>query len=157
MVCPRWAAEPLSGAGAARYGGRFNAKGTAILDASLSPLTAVKEAQAVGTFQPITLVAYRADIGRLLDTRDADALASFGITPAILADAAWREALAIGQRAPTQDSGAAAKRARYQALLVPSFGRGTGAKDLNVVLLNWNARSGAKLEVIDDEGRLRVL
>ena len=60
---PIHAREPLSGRGAALYGGRFNPKGTPALYASLSPMTALREANQVGNLQPTTLVAYDAEIG----------------------------------------------------------------------------------------------
>ncbi|MBU0773728.1 MAG: RES domain-containing protein, partial [Alphaproteobacteria bacterium] len=71
---PVWSREPLSGEGAARFGGRFNRIGRIALYTSLAPETALREANQVGTLQPTTLVAYQADIGPLLDGRDAAAL-----------------------------------------------------------------------------------
>ena len=76
---PVWSREPLSGEGAARFGGRFNRVGRAALYASLAPETALREANQVGTLQPTTLVAYQADIGPLLDGRDTAALQPFEI------------------------------------------------------------------------------
>ena len=61
---PLFAREPLSGEGAAIYGGRFNPKGTPALYTSLSVLTALREANQVGSLQPITLVSYDAEIDR---------------------------------------------------------------------------------------------
>lgn len=149
---PRWAAQPLSGAGAAMYGGRFNAKGVPALYTSLSPVTAMKEAQQVGGFQPITLIAYEAKIERLFDATDAAALRPFGVTPDTLADAGWRE----HSNAPTQRFGRAVVKQGFQALLVPSYAAGTGPLDHNIVLFRWSGRNAAVLRVIDDEGRLTV-
>jgi len=88
---PVYARDPLSGRGAQVYGGRFNPKGTPALYASLSPVTALREANQVGALQPTTLVAYEADVRPVFDTRDAEALAGFGMTPEDLASAAWRD------------------------------------------------------------------
>lgn len=151
---PRWAADPLSGEGAALYGGRFNARGTPVLYTSLSPVTALKEAQQVGTFQPITLVAYEASVPRLFDGRDTDALETFGMMPADLADSGWRDAMRGGRPAPTQSFAARLKDAGIHGLLVPSFAPGADADDLNIVVFAWNSEGGAALRVIDDENRL---
>ncbi|MEM9765192.1 MAG: RES family NAD+ phosphorylase, partial [Pseudomonadota bacterium] len=62
---PVYAGEPLSGRGAALHGGRFNARGTPALYLSLSPATALREANQVGTLQPTTLVAYEAALDPL--------------------------------------------------------------------------------------------
>ncbi|WP_448577852.1 RES family NAD+ phosphorylase [Thermaurantiacus sp.] len=151
---PRWAADPLSGDGAALYGGRFNARSTPVLYTSLSPVTAMKEAQQVGTFQPITLVAYQASIPRLFDGRDTDALEAFGMMPVDLADPDWRDAMRGGRPAPTQNFAARLKEAGIHGLLVPSFAPGADADDLNIVVFAWNSEGGATLRVIDDENRL---
>jgi RES domain-containing protein len=151
---PRWATDPLSGEGAALYGGRFNARGTPVLYTSLSPVTALKEAQQVGTFQPITLVAYEASIPRLFDGRDIDALETFGMMPADLAGPGWRDAMRGGRLAPTQSFGARLKEAGIHGLLVSSFAPGADAGDLNIVVFTWNSAGGATLRVIDDERRL---
>ena len=98
---PVWSREPLSGEGAARFGGRFNRIGRSALYTSLAPETALREANQVGTLQPTTLVAYQADIGPLLDGRDAAALQPFGITPAELADPAWRDRMLSGKPGAT--------------------------------------------------------
>jgi RES domain-containing protein len=151
---PRWAADPLSGEGAAIYGGRFNARGTPALYTSLSPVTAMKEAQQVGTFQPITLVACEAIVPRLFDGRDTTALEVLGITPADLAHPDWREEMRGGRMARTQAFAARLKDAGIQGLLIPSFAPGANTEDMNLVILVWNGAEGATLRVIDDENRL---
>lgn len=49
---PRWASRPLSGAGAAHRGGRFNREGIEALYLSLDELTALREYQQTSTFLP---------------------------------------------------------------------------------------------------------
>ena len=88
---PVYARQPLSGRGAGLYGGRFNAKGTEALYTATDPATALREANQVGDLQPTTLVSYRADLGPVFDTRDADALTDQGMTDQGLADPAWRK------------------------------------------------------------------
>ena len=88
---PIYAREPLSGQGAELYGGRFNRKGTSALYTSLSIVTALREANQVGSLQPTMLVSYDADIERVFDSRDDDALRAEGMDAAALTDATWRD------------------------------------------------------------------
>ena len=68
---PEWASMPTSGAGAAKNGGRWNAKGRPALYMSFDPLTAVKEAnQQVLDFIPVTLVRYQVSGGLIADYSD---------------------------------------------------------------------------------------
>lgn len=151
---PIWARQPLSGEGARIHGGRFNPKGMPALYASLSPLTAVREANQAGSFQPITLVCYRADLDPVLDARDPVALAAHGAAAGDLADNAWRLRMAAAGMAPTQALAERLIAAGFVGLLVRSFARGATPADLNLVLWRWGADPPATLSVIDDEGRL---
>ena len=148
---PLYARQPLSGEGAARFGGRFNPRGTPALYTALSIGTAIREANQVGDLQPTTLVAYRAALTDLFDCRDARALAAFGMGADQLADPAWRETMRSDGRAPTQDFALALIAAGHPGLLVRSFARGAGPEDLNIVLWRW---SDATLGLVDDERRL---
>ena len=147
---PVWSRAPLSGEGAARFGGRFNRIGRPALYTSLAPETALREANQVGTLQPVTLVAYRADIGPLLDGRAAVALKPFGMTPADLADPCWRDRMLSGKPVPTQELAEAAIAQGFAGIVVPSYARGAPADALNLVLWAWYG----KLELVDDEDRL---
>lgn len=150
---PVYAREPLSGRGAELYGGRFNPKGRAALYCALDPQTALREANQVGDLQPTTLVAYRADLGPVFDSRDADALAGYGISANALANPGWRAAMLDGRPVPTQDFSSALMTAGFAGLLVRSFAAGTSAASLNLVLWRWSG-AGAALDVVDDEDRL---
>jgi RES domain-containing protein len=88
---PIYAGEPLSGEGARRYGGRFNPRGTPALYASLSIMTALREANQIGSLQPTTLVAYDAEIDTVFDATDAAALRDEGMDAAALAASTWRD------------------------------------------------------------------
>lgn len=150
---PVYAREPLSGRGAAIYGGRFNARGTPALYTSLDPATALREANQVGSLQPTILVSYRADIGPVFDTRDELALARYGQSAASLADRGWRSAMLEARPVPTQDFARALLADGFAGLLTRSFAKGASASDLNLVVWRW-AGKGCTLEVVDDEKRL---
>lgn len=151
---PVYAREPLSGRGAQLYGGRFNAKGTPALYASLSVMTALREANQVGSLQPTTLVSYDAEIERVFDTRDASALAAQDMDDDGLADAGWRDQMKAKGEARTQVFARRLVEAGYQGLLVRSFARGARLDDLNLVLFSWGEGPPSRLTLIDDEERL---
>ena len=125
---PVYARDPLSGRGAALYGGRFNPKGVATLYTALDPVTALREANQVGDLQPTTLVSYRADLGPVFDTREAQALAAYDMTPEALADQGWRAAMLDGRKVPTQEFAKTLIKAGFAGCLVRSFAQGTGAE-----------------------------
>lgn len=82
---PRWAHQPLSGAGAARKGGRLNRPGVHALYLAGSPQTALSEYHQLAPLQlpPTTLVSYRAVLQQVVDFRH-------GFDPALW-DPIWQE------------------------------------------------------------------
>lgn len=150
---PVWGADPLSGSGAALYGGRFNAKGMPALYCSLSPHTALREANQVGDLQPTMVVSYAADIDRVFDATAADRVAGYGMTLADLGDPGWREAMRDGE-APTQALARRLAQDGFRGMLVASFARGATAHDRNLVLWSWGEDLPTRLILVDDEGRL---
>jgi RES domain-containing protein len=151
---PRYAREPLSGRGAAIYGGRFNAKGTPALYTSLSVMTAIREANQVGTLQPTTLVCYRTAIDTVFDATDPTGLAAYGVTSADLAADDWRDAMQREGIAPTQRLAARLMADGFAAMIVPSFARGAGPEDRNLLIWRWGPDTSTRLSVIDDHDRL---
>lgn len=151
---PRYARAPLSGKGAALFGGRFNAKGRPTLYLALRPDVALREANQVGTLQPTTLVAYRANLRPLFDARATANLEAYDMTADALAAPDWRARMLAGAPVPTQDLAERLIGEGYAGLLLRSYARGADTADLNLVL--WRCEGeGASLDVIDDEGRLR--
>ncbi|HET7413371.1 MAG TPA: RES domain-containing protein [Pararhizobium sp.] len=150
---PVYAREPLSGRGAELYGGRFNPKGIPALYCSLTVLAALREANRVGSFQPVALVAYDAEIDRVFDGRDEAALKAEGMDVAALADNGWREQMKAAGEARTQIFARHLIDMGCHALLVRSFAPGATAHDLNLVLWQWGDEPPARLTLID-EGRL---
>lgn len=151
---PIFAREPLSGRGAELYGGRFNPKGMPALYASLSVMTALREANQVGNLQPTTLVSYDAEIDGLFDCRDEDGLKAQGMDSAALADSTWRDQMKASGEARTQAFARKLIARGYHGLLVRSFAPATTADDLNLVLWKWGNAAPAHLRLIDDEKRL---
>lgn len=151
---PIYAREPLSGRGAELHGGRFNAKGVPALYSSLSVMTALREANQIGSLQPTTLVSYDADIEAVFDCRDEMALAGEGIDADQLADPTWRDQLKTQGEAPTQVFARRLMAAGYSGLLARSFAAGSSADDFNLVLWKWGSTRPSRLVLIDDEKRL---
>ena len=152
---PIRAREPMSGDGARLHGGRFNPKGIPALYTALSVMTAIREANQIGTLQPTTLVSYEADIIPIFDATDGDALGGYDMTRADLVANDWRIRMQTERKAPTQVLAERLIANGYAGLRVPSFAAGATAEDLNMVLWVWSSALPAKLELIDDEGRLR--
>jgi RES domain-containing protein len=117
-------------------------------------MTALREANQVGTLQPTMLLAYDADIRPVFDASDADALFSFGMTPNDLAAGAWRDEMIARGESSTQKFAGRLIAEGYAALLVRSFARGASPKALNLVLWRWSAAPPTKLVLIDDNNRL---
>ncbi|MBZ9942130.1 RES domain-containing protein [Mesorhizobium sp. BR1-1-13] len=151
---PIYASEPLAGRGAELYGGRFNAKGVPALSSSLTVLTALREANQAGSFQPTTLVSYDADVDNIFDTRDEAALNAEELDSSALADPAWRDQMKIAGEAKTQAFARHLIAKGYRALLVRSFAPGATRNDLNLVLWQWSDAAPSRLTLIDDENRL---
>lgn len=147
---PVYARMPLSGAGAARYGGRFNPRGVAALYTALEVMGALREANQAGSLQPTVLVSYDADIASVFDSREAGALVAYGMDDAALADPGWRDRMREGGEAPTQTFARRLIAEGHDGLLVRSFAKGAGPGDLNLVLWRWDPG----LRLIDDENRL---
>lgn len=149
-----YARNSLSGEGAKRFGGRFNARGVAALYTSLSPLTAIRESNQIGNLQPTTLVAFDADIEHVFDARASESLDGYGMTLAELAFDGWRENMLKGGMARTQSFANQLIEDGMSGLLVRSFARGATEQEANLVLFKWGEHAPARLSIIDDESRL---
>ncbi|MEZ5797476.1 MAG: RES domain-containing protein [Paracoccaceae bacterium] len=147
---PRWMREPLSGEGARRHGGRLNAKGTPALYTALTPEGAIAEANQAGRpFEPVTLVAYEADLAPVLDGCDPARLAAEGIDPAVLAADDWRLRMLQDGISEGQRLAARLIAAGWAGMILRSYARGVNPGARNLVLWRWQG-----LRVIDNEGRL---
>jgi RES domain-containing protein len=127
VLTPRWAWRPLSGAGAARNGGRFNRPGLETLYLATDPLTAIEEArQGLEVLTPVTLAAYLIGPVEVIDLTDV-------ADPATLPDP-WRDwstpwkliARVQGGTPPSWLCGDAALADRVPAIRYPSTRRAGG-------------------------------
>lgn len=151
---PLWAAQPLSGEGAKRHGGRFNPRGRAALYTSLSVVTAVREANQIGHLQPTTLVAYQADLEPVFDATEAANLEAYGVTAETLAAPGWRTSMEAEGISPSQRFAARLIDEGFVGMIVPSYARGVTQADRNMVVWKWGSARPASLNLIDDERRL---
>ncbi len=151
---PIYARDPLSGDGARRHGGRFNSRGMPALYTAQSVMSAIREANQIGTLQPTMLVAYEADIGPIFDATDVAELAKHGLTSPDLAVDDWRLRMLADGKAPTQLLAERLKGEGFAGMQVRSFAKGASAADLNLVLWVWSLDPPTQLRLVDDEGRL---
>ncbi|KAA2235739.1 RES family NAD+ phosphorylase [Salinarimonas soli] len=150
MLAPRWSHQPLSGEGAARHGGRYNAPGTPALYMSEAFTMAVAEYEQDLGIRPGMLCAYDVEAGGILDLTDPATLAALGTTPADLA-APWKQIALIERgRPPTWDLAGRLIEAGAIGVRVPS----TRAAGANLVLWRWNTALGARVAALDPLGDL---
>lgn len=147
---PRWAYAPLSGEGAARFGGRWNRAGQSCLYAAREISTAFAEYNQGFAQHPATLVQLVLRGARLADLTNETTLRRFGLTPEIH-DCAWRDALDRGLVPETHEAASAIQAAGFDGLIYPSFMSPGGT---NVALWRWNAEGAPQLTVIDPDNRL---
>lgn len=145
---PRWAAEPLSGAGAALSGGRFNRHDVPALYLAFDLATAVAEYQQAAPFlPPFTLVTYRANLPPLVDVRLLDD-AWDGLWHDWQED--WRSLVVAGIEPPGWVLGDLVRTAGLPGIIFPSLAHTQG---MNVVLFTDALPMSDVLSVLDD-GRL---
>lgn len=149
---PDWAHRPISGAGAAVNGGRFNRPGSEALYLSVEPETALAEYRQSSTITPpATLVAYLVDVDGVIDFSKGYVSASW---PKEWAEAGgdWKYIARIEHRdPPTWRIGDALVRAGVKGLLFPSYRQSGGT---NLVLFCANLSETDLVAPYDPESRL---
>lgn len=145
VLSPRWASAPLSGAGAARRGGRWNEPGQPALYLSEDHITAfaeyMQDLERPGLFTP-----YHVRAERIADLCDSKTLAVLDVETTTLF-CPWARIARIEQRRPP--SWALAARlvaADADGARVPSAQRPGG---VNLVLWRWNGEGTAHVGVRD--------
>lgn len=147
---PRWAHLPLSGEGAAQFGGRWNPKGMPAIYAACELSTAWAEYNQGFVQHPALIARLELSGARLADLTDEATLAELGVKEAIHR-CEWRDAM---DRAKVPATHALAKRllrAGWHGVLYPSFMSPGGSC---VALWRWNGRNAPRLDVIDPDHRL---
>lgn len=148
MLSPRWHHAPLSGAGAARAGGRSNAPGMPALYLSADHATAIAEYMQ-SLIHPGTLAPYDVEAEAILDLSDADVRKQAGIEDRILT-LPWRRIRDIDRAEPASWHLAhEAMAAGFSGCRVPSVQCG----GVNLVLWCWG-EAGARVKLIDPTGDL---
>lgn len=147
---PRWAHDPLSGEGAARFGGRWNAVGQPCIYAALEISTAFAEYNQGFVQHPATLVQLELSGARLADLTDGKVLEKLGVAPAIHR-CEWRALVDQGKTPPTYRLAERLRKSGHDGVIYPSFMSPGGA---NVALWQWNTPEGPRLTFIDPEQRL---
>lgn len=151
-LTPRWSHDPLSGAGAALHGGRFNRPGVPALYLSLEPEVALAEyKQGSSIVQPATLAAYIADLAVVADLSTGFDPVDW---PAAWAkwNSDWRWIARVEKGIPPSWLlGDAVIRAGCAGLLFPSTQYAGGT---NIVVFGNNFTNADSLAVHDPDGRL---
>lgn len=151
ILAPKWAHDPLSGAGAALFGGRFNPKGTPALYLSESIDTAFAEYQQELLVRPGTFCAYQLDMAGVADlcnpiVRDKAQVDE----PALLGP--WKEILLVRkQQPPTWELTLYLMGLGFAGVRVPSARQKGG---VNIVLWHWNDDPLRTVQVLDPKGEL---
>lgn len=146
---PRWAHAPLSGDGAARFGGRWNPVGLPTIHAARELSTAWAEYNQGFVQHPALIAQLELRHARLADMMAPDVLADLGVT-ADIHRKEWRDALDRGVVPTTHRLQAELTSRGFDGLIYPSFMSPGGSC---VALWGWND-GGAELTVIDPESRL---
>jgi len=152
MLAVRWQREPMSGAGAALNGARWNRRGVPALYLSVDHGTAIAEFHQA-LLRPGTLAAYDIRSERIVDLTDAGRRASFGIPDAVLF-APRKTIVEIEHRdAPGWIIADRLIAGEADGILVPS----AACAGVNLVLWRWSADGGdgAAVRLIDPDGDLR--
>ena len=152
---PRWSWPPVSGEGARRHGGRFNRIGVAAFYASLSPVTAIREASPLGQpLQPMLLCAYEVDAEPVFDALDASQRRASAVTDDDLRCATWEQDMHRGIAPLSHALSDRLIAAGCVGMRVPSFAPGATANDVNLVFWRWSDRRPSRITLIDDERRV---
>jgi RES domain-containing protein len=147
---PRWAYLPLSGDGAARFGGRWNPAGAPTIYAAREISTAWAEYNQGFVQHPALIAQLQLTGARLADLTASENMKELGVA-ANIHQCEWRAMLDQGLKPATHALREQLLSAGVDGVIYPSFMSPGGAC---VALWRWNEDGAPRLEVIDPEGRL---
>jgi len=147
---PRWSYQPLSGEGAARFGGRWNPVGVPTIYAAQELSTAWAEYNQGFVQHPALIAQLELTGARLADLRDPAVLEEFGLDESIHRTE-WRSDLDKGVVPATHNARRMLVDAGVDGIIYPSFMSHGGSC---VALWRWNGQDAPDLRIIDPEGRL---
>jgi len=146
MLAPKWAHEPLGGAGAATRGGRHNEPGMSALYMSEQFATAIAEYEQDLGIRPGTLCAYDVNVTDVVDLCDPQVCEAAAINPSDLR-CPWKQIAFVAKgRPPTWDIARRLFDAGASGLRVPSVQAVEGA---NLVLWRWNDAPDRQVVALD--------
>lgn len=147
---PRWAYLPLSGEGAARFGGRWNPAGEPTIYAARELSTAWAEYNQGFVQHPALIARLELADARLADLTDEAVLERLD-TDESIHRGEWRAALDAGETPQTYLLRRRLMKEGFHGVVYPSFMSPGGTC---VALWRWNGKSAPTLRVVDPEGRL---
>jgi RES domain-containing protein len=151
MLSPKWSHDPLSGAGAAKFGGRYNPPAMPALYMSGAFATAVAEYEQDLGIRPGTLCAYQVSVSPIIDLCDPGVLSEIGLTRDDLY-CPWKKIALIDNAVPP--GWALAERLVAEGIAgvrVPSVRMRNG---VNLVLWRWNDGATRVVTALDPLGDL---
>lgn len=147
---PRWAHAPLSGEGAARFGGRWNPVGAPAIYAAREMSTAWAEYNQGFVQHPALIAQLDLSGATLADLTDPATLQRLDIDAAIHR-CEWRHLLDIGKVPETHALRQKLLTDGHDGVIYPSFISPGGSC---VALWRWNSGGDPTLSVIDPDGRM---
>ncbi|WP_455273975.1 RES family NAD+ phosphorylase [Rhizobium herbae] len=147
---PQWAFAPLSGEGAARFGGRWNPVGAATIYAARELSTAWAEYNQGFVQHPALIVQLDLKDAALADLTDPVVLSGLAV-PEDIHLCEWRMLLDEGKVPPTHHLRQKLLAEGFDGVVYPSFMSPGGTC---VALWRWNAKGAPRLDVVDPDGRL---
>ena len=147
---PRWAHLPLSGEGAARFGGRWSPPGEPTIYAARELSTAWAEYNQGFVQHPALIAQLRLTGAQLANLTSPEEMDSLGIA-ADIHRCEWRAILDEGRMSETHALRERLLERGFDGVIYPSFMSPGGTC---VALWRWNGPSQPKLDIVDPDGRM---